>query len=532
MLQFPLKICLSLILASTGCAPKAEKPKAPVAAAKVVVKPIPPAPKDTIQKPADLDPANYPYINFSANVIERREVLESFFNRLDALRAGKSNQVRILHIGDSHVQGDYFTGWLRAFFQYEYGDAGRGLVFPYRQAGSYNARDIKTSASGSWLGRKSTFQNTEVPIGLSAMGARTYSENFELDLFPQDRYGLDQRFNSVTIFHEKGPEIFDMLLEVGNTVKAGTSKPAGSKAIVATTVESKPVIPPTNTMHKVRPGESLYSISRKYHCSIVELRKINDLNSNLIHPGETLKIPASKLVTPPPAPTPAPDLSTFIAAGSKVISGATDAKQPFLSIVHLDTLTNLLRLKGIKRQPQQERTTLFGLVLENNTRPGVLYCAAGANGVTYYHYNHAEYFVDQASMLYPDLIVITLGTNESFLPASKMGQVDKEVGEFLGKLQSKMPQVPILVTINPDVLKNKSTENSIGMQVRDILRRQTQEHNVAIWDLNQIMGGLGSMRRWRSEGLAQADGIHFTERGYLVKAQLLYDALRKAYAAN
>lgn len=532
MLQFPLKICLSLVLASLGCAPAAEKPKDAAVAAKVVVaKPITPAPKDTIPRPADLDPAQYPYINFSANVIERKESLEPFFKRLDDLRAGKSNQVRILHIGDSHIQGDYFTGWMRAFFQYEYGAAGRGLVFPYRQAGSYNARDVKSSATGSWLGRKSTFQHTEVPIGLSAMGVRTYSENFELDLFPQDRYGLDQRFNSVTIFHEKGPEIFDMLLETGNTPQVSPPKPTGSKAIAASVV-SRPIIPSTTTIHKIRPGESLYSISRKYRCNIVELRKLNNLNSNLIHPGRNLTIPASKLVTPAPAPGPVPDLTTFITAGSKVVAGAADVNQPFHSIVHLDTLTTLLRLKGLKRQPRQERTTLFGFVLENNTRSGVLYNAAGANGVTYYHYNHAEYFVDQAAMLYPDLIIITLGTNECFLPASKMAEVEREVDAFLTKLKVKMPQVPILVTINPDALKNKSLDNTIGLQVRDILRRQTQEHNVAMWDLHQIMGGLGSMRRWRSENLAQADGIHFTERGYLVKAQLLYDALKKAYAAN
>lgn len=530
MLQFPLKILLSLVLASTGCAPKAEKPK-PALAAKVVAKPIPPAPKDTIPKPPSLDPAQHPYIDFDVNVIERRETLLPFFKKLADLSTGKSNQVRILHIGDSHVQGDYFTGWLRAFFQYEYGAAGRGLVFPYRQAGSYNARDVKSEATGSWQGRRSTFQNTEVPIGLSAMGARTYSENFELTLLAQDRYGLDQRFNSVTIFHEKGPEVFDMLLEAGNPPAQSTSKPIGAK-VIAASVNSKLLIPPTTTKHKVRSGESLYSISRKYRCSIVELRKLNNLNSNLIHPGDNLIVPASKLVTPVPPPPPAPDLNTFIAAGSKVVLGATDTKQPFHSIVHLDTLTNLLRLKGLKRQAQQERTTLFGFVLENNTRPGVLYCAAGANGVTYYHYNHAEYFVDQATMLYPDLIVITLGTNECFLPASKMAQVDQEVGAFLKKLQAKMPQVPILVTVNPDVLKNKSLDNTIGLQVRNILRQQTQEHNVAIWDLHQIMGGLGSMRRWRSEGLAQADGIHFTERGYLVKAQLLYEALKKAYAAN
>jgi LysM repeat protein/lysophospholipase L1-like esterase len=530
MLQFPLKICLSLVLASTGCAPKAEKPQTPVATKVVVAKILTPAPKDSIPKSADLEPSQYPYIDFVANVIERREVLLPFFKRLDDLRAGKSNQVRILHLGDSHVQGDYFTGWLRAFFQHQYGAAGRGLVFPYREAGSYNARDIKTSATGYWQGRKSTFQNREVPIGLSAMGMRTYQENFELTLLPQDRYGLDQRFNTVTIFHEKGPEVFDMLVETGKT--PSVPKPHPTTAIAASLLV-QPFAPPANLSHKVRSGESLYSISRKYRCTIVELRKLNGLNSNLIHPGETLKVPASKLLAPPSAPAAAPlPLNTFVPVGAKVVEAAQNAQQPFLSIVHLDSLSSMLRLKGLKRQAQQERTTLFGLLLENNTRSGVLYCAAGANGVTYYHYNHAEYFVDQAALLYPDLIIITLGTNEAFLPSSKMAEVEREVDAFLQKLQTKMPQVPILVTIHPDVLKNKSLDNTTGMQVRDILRRQTQAHRVASWDFPMVMGGLGSMRRWRSEGLAQADGIHFTERGYLVKAQLLYQALQKAYAAD
>ena len=531
MLQFPLKIFLSLVLASTGCAPAAEKPKAPLAAKVATSKPLAAPAKDTIPKPPDLDPAQFPFIDFSVNTIERAESLHSFFKRLDALKSGKSNQVRVLHIGDSHIQGDYFTGWLRAFFQKEFGEAGRGLVFPYQQAGSYNARDVKTNSKGNWQGRKSTFQNTEIPIGLSGMGMRTYYEDFELSIYPQDRYGLDQRFNSVTIFHEKGPEIFDMLVETGKTTPLAPQKLAGTKAIAAS-ITSKPVVLTGTSNHKVRSGESLYSISRRYHCNIADLRKLNGLNSNLIHPGDVLKVPASNWVAPRPAPAPSPDLSTFIEAGAKMVAGTYDSTQPFLSVVHLDTLTSVLRIKGLKNQPRQERTTLFGFLLENNSKPGLLYCAAGANGVTYYHYNHAPNFVDQAAMLFPDLIIITLGTNEAFLPGSKMAEVEREVGAFLDKLQAKMPQVPILVTIHPDVLKNKSVDNTIGLQVRDILRRQTQEHQVAIWDLHQVMGGLGSMRRWRSGGLAQADGIHFTERGYLVKAQLLYSALMKAYAAN
>jgi LysM repeat protein/lysophospholipase L1-like esterase len=528
MFQLPLKLLLSLTLASTGCTSRVKSPK--ISLAQQVAQSIASAPSDSIPKPPSFDPAQYPFIDFAANTIERKEQLVPFFSRLDALISGKSQQVRILHIGDSHIQGDYFTGWMRDFFQEEFGQAGRGLVFPYREAGSYNARDIKTSSKGNWQGRKSTFQNTEIPIGISAMGMRTYYEDFEINIFPQDLYGLDQRFNSVTIFHEKGPQIFDMLVETGRKEPNPPKIPAAK--VITASVVSKPLLNPGTSRHKVRSGESLYSISRRYHCNIAELRRLNGLNSNLIHPGDYLKVPASNRVVPRQTPPPVPDLNNFIEAGAKVVSSKSNPEQPHISVVNLDTLTSVLRIKGLRSNPQQERATLFGFLLENNSKPGVLYCSAGANGVTYYHYNRAENFADQAAMLFPDLIIITLGTNESFLPGSKMGEVEREIAAFLKKLRTKMPNVPILVTINPDVLKNKSADNTIGMQVRDILRRQTQEQNVAIWDLHQIMGGLGSMRRWRSAGLAQADGIHFTEQGYLVKAQLLYSALMKAYAAD
>lgn len=44
------------------------------------------------------------------------------------------------------------------------------------------------------------------------------------------------------------------------------------------------------TNHKVTAGESLYSISKKYDVSIDELKDLNNLSSNSIKPGQTLKI--------------------------------------------------------------------------------------------------------------------------------------------------------------------------------------------------------------------------------------------------
>lgn len=45
--------------------------------------------------------------------------------------------------------------------------------------------------------------------------------------------------------------------------------------------------------HKVKSGQSLYSISRKYHVSVEKIKKANHLKSNLIKPGKILIIPKS-----------------------------------------------------------------------------------------------------------------------------------------------------------------------------------------------------------------------------------------------
>lgn len=42
--------------------------------------------------------------------------------------------------------------------------------------------------------------------------------------------------------------------------------------------------------HRVRKGETLYQIAKNYHCSVTDIRNWNNLNSNNIHPKQLLKI--------------------------------------------------------------------------------------------------------------------------------------------------------------------------------------------------------------------------------------------------
>lgn len=47
-----------------------------------------------------------------------------------AFENSKNSPVSIVHIGDSHVQADINTGTTRELLQYDFGNAGRGLISP------------------------------------------------------------------------------------------------------------------------------------------------------------------------------------------------------------------------------------------------------------------------------------------------------------------------------------------------------------------------------------------------------------------
>ncbi|MEJ2124423.1 MAG: SGNH/GDSL hydrolase family protein [Alphaproteobacteria bacterium] len=81
--------------------------------------------------------------------------LRPFFKALARVKSGTGGQVTILHLGDSHIAADHFSGDLRYEFQLSFGDAGRGMLMP----GLYSARDVKFEQGGNWQ------------VAVSAMGA-------------------------------------------------------------------------------------------------------------------------------------------------------------------------------------------------------------------------------------------------------------------------------------------------------------------------------------------------------------------------
>lgn len=128
----------------------------------------------------------YAFINYDENILQwdDKKALKLFFNQLE--KSDKS-QVRVLHIGDSHLQADLYTGHVRDRMQLFFGQGGRGFVFPYAAARTHAAYDYKTTAWGQWGYFKNIMNAEALPIGISGACVFTQDSNagFALQFRPE-----------------------------------------------------------------------------------------------------------------------------------------------------------------------------------------------------------------------------------------------------------------------------------------------------------------------------------------------------------
>ncbi len=90
----------------------------------------------------------------------------------EKLAAGE--KVRILHIGDSHIQGDVQGREIRKKLYALWGPGGRGYVFPYALAGTSSAYDYVSSGEGQWLYARSVQLEPALPLGITGIAIGTY----------------------------------------------------------------------------------------------------------------------------------------------------------------------------------------------------------------------------------------------------------------------------------------------------------------------------------------------------------------------
>ena len=159
----------------------------------------------------------YPFLRTSANHIENAAIgLQRFYQRLGQLPLQPAvlpgHCISVVHIGDSHLQADEFSGRTRRELQRVYGNPGRGLVFPYSVARTNGSPDYRTAATrGTWRMKRvlSQLPDSTLPVGINGISLATSDSGAAFTLRIPTLRRPAYQFNQLTLLRQPGPAAFD-----------------------------------------------------------------------------------------------------------------------------------------------------------------------------------------------------------------------------------------------------------------------------------------------------------------------------------
>ncbi|AWK02912.1 peptidoglycan-binding protein [Flavobacterium crocinum] len=442
---------------------------------------VDPIPKKMIQK-VDTAQAETPI----EGQIYNAQVLKNFFEKLEQNENQKNQKINIVHIGDSHIQGDLMTNEIRKNLQQRFGNAGRGLVFPYQLAktnGSYNER---FKSNRVWESYRNILPFRSSPVGLSGIGLWRDSGGFVMEMNVKDP---SYKFNTIKIITPQNQNMFDLAVS--------------SKINSIQTTERKVIT------HKIKKGEVLGTIADKYNVSVAEIKRENHLKSNNIRAGRTLRISTNE--TRPKTIS----MSEFVPL--------TIESDSYSHYYNSDSPLSRIFLIPNKEASNYE---LNGLVLEKDAS-GIIYSGIGVNGAKYSDYNKYPLFFEQLKALHPDLLVFSLGTNESY-DHLEAGNYIKELQEFISNVRTQKIDSPIIVMTPPPSLLRRKPNNYINDYTKYIIDA-AQKDGFAVWDLYDEFGGMSGIKQLKAQGLIGPDWVHYSKKGYEKQGNLFTKAFLKTY---
>jgi LysM repeat protein len=421
------------------------------------------------------------------NQIGNADAIKKFYQKLQQLEQQKNCKLRIVHIGDSHIQADLYTGKMRILLQQKYGNGGLGFTFPYNLAKTNGNHYIKYNATASFESYRNIYSDTTKPVGLSGIALFTTTKDVAIEMQVRDKNFV---FNSLKLVMPKNQRLFDVAIT--------------SKEII---MESS--VPKTIT-HKIKSGEALSIIASKYGVSVAAIKKTNGLKSNNIQAGKTLRIPSNEL-----------EPKKIVRSEFEPLTLFEDvASQNYYSQEPLDKIY-------LVSNSEASNYSLNGLILENNN-PGLVYSAIGVNGAKASDYNRFPEFYQQLQAVEADLVVISLGTNESFDKQNSTIYFDN-LQKMIAGIRAKNPSVEILVVTPPPSLFKRKFPNTFVADYAKVIQEKASENSYAAWDMFQALGGLFNVNRNFSKGYMSKDKVHYSKLGYEKQAELFFEALEYNY---
>lgn len=391
--------------------------------------------------PATLVTSNYSsfpflklrYNHVNLNGADWSKLYERFQNSDDTV-------ISVVHIGDSHIQAEGSTSRTRTLLQHRYGNAGRGLIIPFKLAGTNQPLDYKIQSNTDFLSARAIKRPWSLEMGFTGVAIQPKNKFFDFSISVESKDGQSVDFDFIRMFtNGKMPSLKSVTSSEGKR-----------------TVYDHFVVGDTLTVFLYEPQE----------------------------------------------------------------------------FVNLNFETN-------------GACQIYGFELQNQMT-GLVYHAIGNNGATYNTYASMPNFGRDLKSLSPNLLIISLGTNEAF------GKIADEtfysnIHRLVSDIKDHNPEASILLTTPSECQRSHSVRKGKGkrrrtiksysvndnvVRLRNVILRYGRDHQVPTYDWYEVAGGVGSSNHWLEHNLMKSDRIHNTWDGYSLMGSLFYDALYETFSSQ
>jgi len=161
--------------------------------------------------PKKIDTTLNTAVNLSKNTLENNNSLFPLLAKLYKIKHYSKENAVFVHIGDSHIQGDVATSVIRNELQNYFGNAGRGMVFPYQVGKSNAPYDIFSSSKSEWRSSRLARPDTTITCGISAFGMQSQCPDPEFNFELRPVNGIKDSFDKVQLF--LGGPVSELYLE-------------------------------------------------------------------------------------------------------------------------------------------------------------------------------------------------------------------------------------------------------------------------------------------------------------------------------
>lgn len=160
-----------------------------------------------VQAQVIVNPApEYPFINADSNklALNNSKKMQAFFRELDSLVLLGDRKINIFHLGDSHIQADFFSHRMRDRMQdIGYGqNGGRGFVFPYKMAQTNNPWNYRVNYSGKWRYCRNARRDTRCKPGMGGVAVFSRDSGACFTIWMRDNNRHEYLFDHVRVFQK------------------------------------------------------------------------------------------------------------------------------------------------------------------------------------------------------------------------------------------------------------------------------------------------------------------------------------------